>query len=388
MLIFRRTALALVAVLISLLWFAAAALATAPGTVTVRVEGLTETKLPSTQVTTTATPFSHDGNPEHVCPGTSALTALQLATGGNWGGPWNSEYKQYEIYSIEGELHEFEPGAPANYYWSFWLDEKEAMAGACETELQPGDRVLFFPSCYGKECPPAPAPLGIEAPASAELGETVQVTVRRYGSKGEASPVEGASVTGGSDASPSTDPAGHTTVTFSGLGSITLHISAPGTVRTEATVCVHKGNDGTCGTPGPSGPTGSGGENHAPYTGPFAVVAKAVGVLEGHVYPRKDAPRVLAGTVLADTPVTSVSLELRRSYKGRCYAYDGLSTRFVRARCGRGRFFKVSTTSSFSYLLPSALAPGRYVLDIEATDAAGNHTTLARGTSRIVFYVR
>ena len=28
------------------------------------------------------------------------------------------------------------------------------------------------------------------------------------------------------------------------------------------------------------------------------------------------------------------------------------------------------------------------LLDIEATDAAGNRTTLARGTSRIVFYVR
>jgi hypothetical protein len=28
------------------------------------------------------------------------------------------------------------------------------------------------------------------------------------------------------------------------------------------------------------------------------------------------------------------------------------------------------------------------VLDIEATDAAGNRTTLARGTSRVVFDVR
>ena len=35
-----------------------------------------------------------------------------------------------------------------------------------------------------------------------------------------------------------------------------------------------------------------------------------------------------------------------------------------------------------------ALPPGRYVLDIEATDVTGNHTSLARGTSRIVFYVR
>ena len=42
----------------------------------------------------------------------------------------------------------------------------------------------------------------------------------------------------------------------------------------------------------------------------------------------------------------------------------------------------------FRSLLPGGLAPGRYVLDIQATDAAGNHTSLARGTSRIVFYVR
>jgi hypothetical protein len=47
----------------------------------------------------------------------------------------------------------------------------------------------------------------------------------------------------------------------------------------------------------------------------------------------------------------------------------------------------VSSNALFSYFLPFALSPGRYVLDTEATDVAGNHTSLARGTSRIVFYV-
>ena len=96
---------------------------------------------------------------------------------------------------------------------------------------------------------------------------------------------------------------------------------------------------------------------------------------------------MLTGSVLAHTALASVSIELRRSYRGRCHAYDGIRERFVAARCGRGSFFKVSTEPSFSYLLPSALPAGRYVLDIEATDAAGNRTRLARGTSRIVFYV-
>jgi hypothetical protein len=83
-----------------------------------------------------------------------------------------------------------------------------------------------------------------------------------------------------------------------------------------------------------------------------------------------------------------VSLELRRRFRGHCSSYDGTRELFIPARCGHGRFFKVSSSSSFSYLLPAALAPGRYVLDIEATDVAGNRTSLARGTSRIVFYVR
>jgi hypothetical protein len=59
----------------------------------------------------------------------------------------------------------------------------------------------------------------------------------------------------------------------------------------------------------------------------------------------------------------------------------------VRARCGRDAYFPVSSSASFSYLLPSSLPRGRYVFDIQALDAWGNHTTLARGTSRTVFYV-
>ena len=65
-----------------------------------------------------------------------------------------------------------------------------------------------------------------------------------------------------------------------------------------------------------------------------------------------------------------------------------MRARFVGARCGRGHSFHVSSSASFSYLLPKRLGPGRYVLDVSALDAAGNRTTLARGTSRLVFHVR
>ena len=170
-----------------------------------------------------------------------------------------------------------------------------------------------------------------------------------------------------------------------------MSATAAGSIRTEATVCVHNGNDGTCGTKLPAKPYAAPvppPSTVVPYTGPYAVVAKAVGVLDGHVYGPGHAPRVLAGTVLAHAAVSSVSIELRRRNRARCSAYSGARERFVSARCGQGSFFQVSRTPTFSYLLPSALAPGRYVLDIQATDALGNRTTLARGTSRIVFYVR
>jgi len=373
--------------------FASKALAAGPATVTVRVEGLTETKLLPTQVTTNATPVIKDGNPEHACPGTSSVGALELATAGNWSGPWNTEFKQYEIYSIAGETHIFEPGAPANYFWSFWLDEQEATVGPCEAPVQPGDRVLFFPSCFGPACPPSPTPLGVEAPTGANVGEAVAVTVRRYSTTGEASAAPGASVTGAAAAA-TTDPNGHATLCFASAGQFTVRASAPESVRTETTISVHAADGGTCGTTvsgailAGGAPVASRSNPLAPYTGPYAVVAKVTGLVEHHVYSRRHAPRLLAGTVTAHTAVTSVGIALRRRYRNRCSAYSGVRELFVPARCGTAPFFEVSRTSSFSYLLPAALAPGRYVFDVEATDAAGNRTTLARGTSRLVFYVR
>jgi hypothetical protein len=386
----RRISLALGAVCLSLLAFAPAALAAGSAAVTVRVEGTNATLVPPTEVTTTTASFIKDGNAAHSCTGTSAAGALQLATSGNWNGTW-FEGLGYSVETIAGETHLFEPNAPANFFWAFWLNNKPSSIGICEVELNPGDSILFFPECFSETgaCPPAaPNPLGVTAPGVAEAGSPVTVTVTSYANAtGSPTPAAGATVTAG-NVSATTDPSGHATLTPAGTGNVVLRVTAPGSVRTEATVCVHSGNDGTCGTKGPSGTAGSGPAPSLPYTGPYAVVARAAGVVEDHVYTRGDAPKVLSGTVLAHTTVASVSLELRRSYRGRCYAFDGVSARFVRAHCGQGSFFNVSNDGVFSYLLPSALAPGRYVLDIEATDAAGNHTTLARGSSRVVFYVR
>jgi hypothetical protein len=224
----------------------------------------------------------------------------------------------------------------------------------------------------------------------------VSVTVRRYATTGVTTPQSGATVAyEGLQAT--TDEHGEATLVFAHAGVAAVDVSAPGSVRDETTVCVHAGDDGTCGTsaaaPGaPKALPSAGGEvlglTSAPYRGPFALVADVSDVSDGHVYDRAHAPRLLAGKVSSHSSVSSLSLKLRRRFDGLCYAFDGVSARFRRARCGHASFFKVSDGATFSYLLPAQLGPGRYVLDVEGTDAAGNHLTLARGTSRLVFYVR
>jgi hypothetical protein len=390
----RPATVALTCLALSLGATATPAFAGAPATVTVRVEGATETKLPVTQVTTTTEPVVKDGNPADSCPGTNAIGALQLATAGNWSGKWfggglvGGKFKGlgYEVATVLGEGHAFGSGA----FWDFWYDNREATEGPCEHELQPGDQILLFPCPESaKEC----LPLGVEAPGSAGVGEAIQITVKKYTSAGEGSPVSGAIITGA--AAPGlTDASGHATVKFSSAGQFTLRASAPELIRAEAGICIHSGNDGRCGTlsTAPSGgssrQTSSSSAAAPPYNGPYAVVARATGPTDGRVYSRSRAPRLLTGAVTAHTAIASVSISLRRRHGNRCSAYSGVRALFVRARCGQAPFFRVSTASTFSYLLPSALAPGRYVLDIEATDVAGNRTSLARGTSRIVFYVR
>ncbi|HEY5193019.1 MAG TPA: DUF4430 domain-containing protein [Solirubrobacteraceae bacterium] len=384
--------LALCATLLVSLFAAPTVFAGTPENVTVRVEGLTETKLLPTSVTTTTTPVVKDEIGADSCPGTSALGALQLSTAGNWSGPWEAKENQYAIYTIEGETHEFE-SSNANYYWSFWLDNKEATVGACDAELQAGDQVLFFPACYGAACPtPEPTPLGIQASATANAGEPVNITVVQYNTKGEVTPAVGANV-GGGGTSAVTDSQGHATMKFAGDGTYTLRASsgfqAPPAIRTETTICVHEDNDGTCGTTVP-------GISVVPKSLPQIVnstpadVARVGAVKSGHHYARRNGPRILRGLVQvpAGGTLRDVRISLQRHSGKRCLAFNGATERFARDRCGTTHFFSVGGSESFSYLLPAALPKGRYVYDIEAINDAGQPTKLVAGVSHVVFYVK
>jgi hypothetical protein len=404
----RRTPLALLLALLLTLLLASTAMAGTPSTVTVRVVGLTGTTLlPQTQVTTTTTPIDPDGNPSDTCPGTSAGGALYDATQGNWVVKYD-EGLGYEIDGIQGlNFPPFSVSSPADAYWSFWLNGGPATLGACEQEVAPGSDVVFFAQCerLGTDCPTNKTEpehfLTETAPSTAQVGAPVAVTVGSLNTtsgSAESSIPGGVTVSAG-PLSAAANAQGVATLTFPSTGTYTVAAAAPDSVPSDPhTICVHNGNDGTCGTtaenPIACPATTSGCEGKIgkafPPPPPLPDLARAGGVVNGHVYSRRRAPRILSGSVEVPGGDTlhEVRIALERSFHHRCFAFSGRRGAFVRGGCHTTRFFDVADTTSFSYLLPARLPAGRYVYDVEAIDNSGRATKLADGVSHVVFYVK
>jgi hypothetical protein len=397
--LFRIGACAVSCILISA---AAAASTLAAPTVTVRVEGESATLLPSTTVTLNA--------PEPVsgCPATSVAAAINTAVNGNWDhGEANHGAGDF-TQTILGETHAFMKNSDT---WAEWVDYKWG-GGICSDLLGNGDEVVmvadhepepfYAPTTLPLVVTGVPASVAVGAPFTVQVA-AVQTPPGMFAERGEGTPVpaEGATVTGLGATSTTTGASGTATVTLLSAGNVTLVARKPSDAPSSTfVVCAHNGNDGNCGTVAPPGSSASAGgstASHTPaggvagvrYMPPHALLARLTGLVEGHHYGRDSAPRLLRGAVSASGPLRDVALRLTRRQGQKCAFYDGPTGRFRAMHCGaaHGAFFPVGSQASFSYLLPAALPRGRYVLDVEATDATGALTTLARNSTRIVFYV-
>ena len=169
-------------------------------------------------------------------------------------------------------------------------------------------------------------------------------------------------------------------------------------------MCVHDGNDGNCGTTAPPGTTPTPGtttpttQTPATTGPPPAATTTAgpphghLGIHEGTVFAHGHGPHVIAGTVDSDpSGLREVAVRLTRQVAhGRCEAYNAKRRKFAAASCGitHAPAFSVGHAYTFSYLLPSKLAPGRYTLQVSAVDVAGKQDGPAPGRNRIVFRVR
>ena len=360
-----------------LLLIAAAPAAAAPATVTLRVEGKADTLVPRTSVTTTTTAINKDGQAGHACTGTSVAGALEVASGGQWTATWDPNFK-YFLTGIKGET----PATPE--FFSLWINGKESQLGICDAELQQGDDVLFYvarcdagpPPDYPCTNPPV-RPLVLTVPSPVAAGAPFSVKVVELAPDGTATPTEGATVSGGG-VTATTGADGTATLTLPAAGDVALRATKANRARSASEAVT------VSAVPPPT--------THLDPALPTPKLAGAISsIREQQRFARRRAPRTLRGTVVADAGVQQIRLRLTRNDRGRCQTFDGARERFVRlSRCGavRGRWFTIGDRAQWSYLLPTRLGRGRWVLDIEVTDRAARRTALARGTSRVVFFVR
>lgn len=357
--------------------------------VTVRVEGQSATLVPQTAVNTTATAVNKDGVAGHDCTGTSAVGALEQATGGAWSGPWSS--LGYSVIAVKGESHPFDGGP----FWGFFLNDELAATGICGAELQAGDEVLLAP--IDGNAPPYGVLDVSGVPATVAPGRPFTVSVVRTVSDftpGSASreAVAGATVSaGGATATTAADGTAQLTLTARGPASVRAAHGAD--IRSASVpVCVTDGSDGACGTSAASTCVTTGDDGNCGTKDKRAPRGKIESIREGQRFGKGKGPRGLSGLVTADpSGIAAIRLRLTRNDHGRCQTFDGRSERLVRLkRCGatRGKWFSVGDRERWSYLLPSRLGAGRYVLDVQVTDRAGNVDTLLQRTrTRVVFTV-
>jgi hypothetical protein len=376
--------------------------AAGPATVSLRVEGATKTIYEGTLTTNAKTihmgPGENFGGTtypggDEPClgtnggnqggysgPGATPNTALDdaAATGAfSWYGPYDSSYGDFFVDTIAGE------GSVNGPYWDLRVNGASAQRGGCQIELGNGDEVLYAIDAYGKPG------LKLSGPAKAAPGQAITAKV----TDGETgAPVAGASVGGATSAA----DGGVTVGPFSVRGDHDVKATKAGTVRSNRLrVCVTDGSDGACGTtvPTPQQPsscTTTGHDGLCGTTDTTKPVARLVGLKDSKRYSRRRAPRTLRGTVTADpSGIRAVQLRLKGRRGRDCTKYSASRETWGKRSCWRNApWFTVGEAETWRYLLPARLRPGRYTIDVRATDKAGNRSALRRGTSRIVIAVR
>ena len=383
---------------------------------TIRIEGETGTLLPKTKVVLDGAPVPGNSS----CPGYTVAEAIEKGTGGKW------DRKTY-VQTILGETHDGDPT-----YWSAWVGGVYS-EGICSDDVTEGQDVLLQVTGYAIEgdCAqscivyPTDLPLTLrDVPSRIGKGVPFTVTVTEqnstwgdanYGTKnGFPQPAANATVTFGSK-SVTTDANGKATLSLDQTGQLSGQATR-GTrpSRSEPVpICV------SCDPAKPvAGETGGGGQAVAPCVTngrdglcgsadrqpPKALVGS---IREGQTFAAGRGPRELAGRIGVLQPfgqraaidalrpdpsgLHAVKLRLTRNDGGRCTTWSATRERFVRRPCGaaKGWWFKIGDKADWSYLMPSRLPRGRYVLDVNAIDKAFNRDDKRRrGENRVVFRVR
>lgn len=147
--------------------------------VTVRVEGVTHTLLQTRSVSApTAGSITRGGTPAGTCPADSAAGALNRATRGRWSGSYYQGLG-IDVSTILGTTLSFAKGS----YWGFYVNDRLAPRGICDTKLVRGESLLFAPVPANG---PAPKPIVVRAPKTVTAGRPFDLRAFVYTGKGDA----------------------------------------------------------------------------------------------------------------------------------------------------------------------------------------------------------
>jgi hypothetical protein len=366
----------------------------APATVTVRVEGTSQTFFEGPVTTDAHQVDGHDGTGAHDCNGLNNANPNNYAGAGptvtgafddasklgpfSWMGTYGDfGIDDFFIHSVGSDRDADNSGT----YWTLFRNWVVLNTGGCQEQVQPGDNVLIARIGFDANNNYAPYPtLELRgAPTRAAVGEAFTVHVLQHDATGAATDASGATVAGrttGSD--------GNASVSFDSSGVKTFKADRSGSVRSNAaTVCVYTPGSGECGTETAPGQTTT--TDTSPVVQPAPAVKdttppviKITSLTPGKTYGL--GPRELAGEVDESGGIAQVFLRLRATDGGdltaasRCRWFSAKRGVFTHRTvpCSKARFFRLGTNPRFSYLLPSRLGKGRYVLDVKVLDRAYN----------------
>jgi hypothetical protein len=314
------------------------------------------------------TPDNPYGYPAPGPTATSTLDDAAKQNGFTWDGTWYDSLHDILVNNIG-------PLPPASgTFWTFLINWKtDPNYGGCADQVRAGDDVVWATWDFSE-----PFLQLSGTPTRAATGESFTVTVQNQDGSGNASPSLGASVGG-----QTTDAQGHATLSFADAGLHALKATSPNAVRSNGqTVCVYVPGSGDCGTGQPAG-SGQTQTGTTPTPQPAAKdttppVIDVTAPQPGKTYPV--GPRVLSGTVDDAGGIAQVFLRLRATDGGhltaasKCRWFSGKRGVFTHRTvpCSSARFFRIGTSTKFSYLLPSRLGKGTYVLDVKVLDRAYN----------------
>jgi hypothetical protein len=361
----------------------------APVTVNLRVEGSTQTVFEAPVTTDAHLVDGGDGSGAHQCDGLNADPGKYSGPGPtvtgafddasklgpfSWFGTYGAGAPDFYIREVAGE-HDTNSS-----FWYLVRNWNGLMTGGCQEQVQQGDDVLIALTGFDPVTFASWPLLDLRgAPAKAAVNEPFTVHVTEHDGAGSA-PTDAA---GASVAGKTTGSDGLASISFDSSGVKRLKAERANSIRSNAaTVCVYTPGSGECGTataPGETAPPEA-----APQLPAAAVkdrtppVIRLTTIKPGKTYSR--GPRVLGGDVDEAGGIAQVFLRLRATNRGkltaasRCRWFSGKRGVFTHRTvpCSKARFFRLGSSPRFSYLLPSRLGKGKYVLDVKVLDRAYN----------------